>query len=66
MVYVTDKKAASIKANFTDFKFNIVSADKKALWHSKEDAYYGISCFIKDYHADDPAYTIDRYDIIDE
>lgn len=65
MFFVIDKKASESE-KFTDFHFNDVASEKKALWHSKEDAYYGISCFIKDNHADDPDYSIARYEICEE
>ena len=66
MVYVTDKKAASKDTAFTDFNFNNVVSSKKALWHSKEDAAFGISCFIKDNHAGDANYSKERYEICEE
>jgi hypothetical protein len=66
MFYVIDKRAKSENTHFTDFNFNDVADGKKALWHSKENAYFGISCFIKDKHAGDPAYAMDRYEILQE
>mgnify|MGYP004515859327 FL=1 len=65
MVYVIDKKGQDGK-NFTDFGFNCVSKEKRAEWHSREDAYYGISCFIKDNHPGEPEYSVDRYEIVSE
>lgn len=62
MVYVIDTKNDN---KYTDFQFNAVDKSKRAEWHSKENAYYGISCFIKDNHQNDPQYTIDRYQIVD-
>jgi hypothetical protein len=66
MFYVIDRKAKSGEAHFTDFSFNDVEDSKKALWHSKENAYFGISCFIKDNHSTDKNYTMDRYEIQEE
>jgi hypothetical protein len=66
MVYVIDKKAKSTDRQYTDFDFRDVLSDKKALWHSKEDASFGVCCFIKDNHAGDPEYTMDRYEYKDE
>jgi hypothetical protein len=63
MVYVVDSKKNN---EYTDFSFNAVAKDKRAEWHSKEDAYYGISCFIKDNHSDDKNYSINRYKIVED
>jgi len=62
MVYVIDKKASSKDKQFTDFNMKNVASGKKALFFSKEDAYYFASCAIKDHHAGDAAYTMDRYE----
>jgi hypothetical protein len=66
MFYVIDKQSTSKEKEFTDFNFENVKSSKKALWHSVEDAAYGISCFIKDFHAADNSYTKERYEIVEE
>lgn len=63
MVYVVDTKDSN---KYTDFKFKTVSKENRAEWHSKEDAYYGISCFVRDNHSDDKNYSIERYKIVED
>ena len=49
MYYVViDKQAKSKNAEYTDFSFQDVTAEKRAVWHSAENAAFALNCYLRE------------------
>ncbi len=60
---VIDKQAKSKETSYTDFNFQDVTSDKKAVWHSAENAAFALDCYIRDNKCD---FDKSRFDICED